>query len=208
MMRASSIFAQASIKPEPQMPIAGASPITLQATSSPIAHLLDGSQRPAHAVPDLRALERRAGRRRAGEELFPRAHHDFAVGADVDERADLLAFVDARREHARHRVGADEAGHDRQQAHLGVGRGLERQLARRIHEQVAHRRRVGREPHVGHVDPEEDVVHAGVADHDDLVDVLRRDTPALRARLLDEVVDGRRGSCARSVTSFASSNCA
>ena len=96
--------------------------------------------------------------------------------------------VDPGREHARHGVRADEAGHDRQQADLRVRRGLERKLARGDDDAVAHRGRIGREPHEGHVDAEEDVVHAGVADHHDLVDVLAGHSGDA-ARVPDEAVD-------------------
>ena len=151
-------------------------------------HRLDSAHRSPHAVPDLRPFECRAGRRRARHEPLLRAHDHLAVGADVDQGAQLVALVDAGREHARHGVGADEAGNDRQKADLCVRRGLQRKLSRRDDDAVAHRGRVRGEPHEGHVDAEEDVVHAGVADHHDLVDVVAG-YAGVRARLPDEAVD-------------------
>ena len=127
---------------------------------------------PPHAVPDLRAFECRTGRRRARHEPLLRAHHHLAVGADVDQGAQLVARVDPGREHAGHGVRTHEARNDRQQAYLRVRRRLQRKLARGDDDAVAHRGRVGGEPHEGHVNAEEDVVHAGVADHHDLVDVV------------------------------------
>ena len=153
------------------------------------ADRLDRAHRAPHAVADLRTFERGAGRRGTRHEPFLRAHDHLAVGADVDQRAQLVALVDPGREHARHGVRTHEARHDRQQADLRVRRGLERKLARGDDDAVAHRRRVGREPHERHVDAEEDVVHAGVADHHDLVDVLARNSRG-PARVLDEAVDG------------------
>ena len=151
-------------------------------------HVFDRAHRAAHAVADLRPFQGRAGGGGAGHEPVLRAHDHLAVGADVHERAQLAALVDAGGEHAGHGVRADEARHDRQQADLRVRRGLQRQLARGDDDAVAHRRRIGREPHVGHVHAEEDVVHARIADHHDLVDVAGGDA-GVRARLLDEAVD-------------------
>ena len=150
--------------------------------------VLDGPDRAAHPVADLRPFEGRSGRGGAGHEPVLRAHDHLAVGADVHEGAQRFALVDPGGEHAGHGVRPDEARHDRQQAHLRVRRGLERQLAGGDDDAVAHRRRIGCEPHVRHVDAEEDVVHARVADHHDLVEVVAGDAGA-GARFLDEVVD-------------------
>ena len=54
------------------------------------AHALDGAGRGALAAGDLRALEGRAGRARAGEQPLAVAEHDLGVGADVDEQRDLV----------------------------------------------------------------------------------------------------------------------
>ena len=136
---------------------------------------------------DLAALERGAGRRRAGPEAVARAQEDLAVGADVHGDADLGALVDARGERHGDRVGADEARDDRQQADARLRRDLQEQLARRQDQRVAHDGGVGREPHVRGVDAEQDVVHARVADDDDLVDPLGEDA-GLPADLLDVLV--------------------
>ena len=152
-------------------------------------HGLHRAHRTPHAVTDLRPLERRASRGGAGHEPIPRPHHDLAVGADVDQSAQLVALVDPCREHARHGVRTDESGDDRQQTHLRVRRGLERKVARGDDHAVAHRRCIRCEPHVRHVDAQEYVVHAGVADHDNLVDVVAGHA-GLGASLPDESVHG------------------
>ena len=150
--------------------------------------LLDSADRAAHAVANLGALERRPGRRRTGHQTIARAHDHLAVGADVDQAAGLGAVVDAGRQHRGHGVGADEAGHDRQQADPRPGQGLEEHVATRRHHGAAHHRRIGREPDVGRIDAEEDVVHAGVADDHHLVHVAKFDT-GLGAGLLGVAVD-------------------
>ena len=60
----------------------------------------------------------------------------------------------------------------RQEADARLGIDLEEELARGQGQRVAHHRGVGREAHVGRVDAQEQVVHAGVADDHDLVDPL------------------------------------
>jgi hypothetical protein len=111
MMPARYISAIASMMPEPQMPVTpcprpprakpgssdqASAPITLKRGSSVArvdAHALDRARRGALAAGDLRALEGRAGRRRAGEQARPVAEHDLGVGADVDEQRASLAAV-------------------------------------------------------------------------------------------------------------------
>ena len=148
---------------------------------------IDGAERAAHAVTDLGALERRAGRRRAGPEPLARAQQHLAVGPDVDGDADLGAVVDARRERDADGIGADEAGDERQQAHARLRRHLQEELARGQGHRVAHHRRVGREADVRGIDAEQDVMHARVADDDDLVDPLGQHA-GVAADLLDVLV--------------------
>ena len=64
---------------------------------------------------------------------------------------------------------------------------LEEELARGQLARVAHHRRIGRQPHVGRIDAEQDVVHARVADHDHLVDPLGEHA-GVRAELLHVLV--------------------
>ena len=74
------------------------------------AHALDRAGRRALAAGDLRALERRAGRARRGEQALAVAEHDLGVGADVDEQRHLVAEVRRLGEHDARGVGADVAG--------------------------------------------------------------------------------------------------
>src|SRR5207245_2006279 len=121
---------------------------------------------------ELRALERRARGRRGRPEAVARAEEHLAVGPDVYRDANLGALVDAGRQGDGDGVGADEARDERQEAHARLGGDLQEELARREDERVTHHGRVGGEPDVGGVDAEEEVVHARVADDDDLVDPL------------------------------------
>ncbi len=59
------------------------------------AHALDRAGRGALAAGNLRALEGRAGRRRAGEQAISIAQHDLGVGADVDEQRQFVAQIGA-----------------------------------------------------------------------------------------------------------------
>ena len=152
-------------------------------------HGLHGTHRAPHAVTNLSSFQRRTSRGGAGHEPIPRPHHDLAVGPDVDQSAQFVAFVDPCREHTRHGVRADESGDNRQQAHLRIGRGLERKIACGDDHAVAHRRCIRCQPHVRHVDAQEYVVHAGIADHDNLVDVVAGHA-GLGASLPDESVHG------------------
>src|SRR5262249_62381865 len=51
---------------------------------------IDGAEGAAHPVTDLRALERRPGRRRAGEKARARPEHHLTVRPDVDGAAGAL----------------------------------------------------------------------------------------------------------------------
>ena len=147
-------------------------------------HAVDGAGGAAHAVTDLSPLERGPGRRGARPEMGRGSEKDFTVRADVDRDPDGLGLVDPRRERHADRVGTDEAGDERQEAHDRVRRDRERHVARGEHERMAHDRRIRREPDVGGIDPEQQMMHAGVADDHGLVDPLREHT-RLAAELAD-----------------------
>ena len=63
------------------------------------AHALDRARRRALAAGNLRALEGRAGRRGAGEQPLAIAEHDLGVGADVDQKRQLVLEMRALGEH-------------------------------------------------------------------------------------------------------------
>ena len=91
--------------PEPQTPVTRvpAKPGSSDQASLPIdadprlerlrvdADPLDRAGRRPLAAADLRALERRAGRARRGEQPLAVAEHDLGVGADVDDEVHLVA---------------------------------------------------------------------------------------------------------------------
>ena len=136
---------------------------------------VDGPQRPAHPVPDLSPFQGRAGGGRARPEVSLRTQQNLAIGADVHGDPDLGTFINPRGEGHGHRVGAHEAGDDREQADPRLGVHLEEEVAGGDHQRVAHDGSVGRQAHVGGVDAEEDVVHAGIADDHHLVDPFGED---------------------------------
>ena len=82
---------------------------------------LDRSGGRAHARRDLRALERRAGRRGCGVGALGRAEHDLGVGADIDHQLWFDGGVCAFVECGRRSVGADMAGDARADMAAGVG---------------------------------------------------------------------------------------
>ena len=85
------------------------------------AHALDGARRGALAATDLRALERRARRARAGEQPLAIAQHDLRVGAHVDEQSQLIAEVGTLRENHARGIRADVSGNTRQHIDARVG---------------------------------------------------------------------------------------
>ena len=89
---------------------------------------LDRAGRGALAAADLGALERRAGRRRRGEQEVAVAEDDLGVRADVDDQLDDLALVRRLGEDHAGRVGPDVAGDARQEVDAGAGMGREVQL--------------------------------------------------------------------------------
>ena len=118
---ARNISATASMMPEPQMPVTPilpvaaakpsssdqrSQPITLKRGSSVVPvdpHPLDRARRRPLAAGDLRALEGRAGRRRAGQQPVAVAEHDLGIGADVDHQRHLVLQHAAPRRAARRR---------------------------------------------------------------------------------------------------------
>ena len=94
-------------------------------------HPFDRAGRGALAAGNLRALERGAGRRRAGEQALAIAEQDFRVGADVGDQGQLVAQVGRFGERDARRVGADMAGDAGQQIDIGAGRDARARIRRR-----------------------------------------------------------------------------
>ncbi len=134
-------------------------------------HALDRAGRGALAVRDLRALEGRAGRAAAALEPRAVAQHDLGVGAHVDQQHQLVALLGRLGQQHADVVGADMAGLQRHAVDVRAGVQLQPQLARLDVERRVRGQREGRRAQVGRVEPQQDVVHHGVAGDHDLVDV-------------------------------------
>ena len=178
------MFAVASAKP-------GSSdqrsqPITLKRGSSVVAvdaHALDRAGRRALAAGNLRALEGRAGRRRAGEQALAVAEHDFGVGADIDDEPQLVAEIGRLGEHDAGRVGADMAGDAGQRIDEGAGRDVEAEIARPRLVGAVDRQREGRAAELGRIEAEDEMMHDRIADQRRFEDLAARDAglrPPLR----------------------------
>ena len=166
------------------MPFGLPPPMTLELPVFQL-HMVDRARCAAHAAADLRALERRACRRGARRHSAVRGEHHLAVRADVHHQRRLLRVIQPRRQHAAHRVAADVAGdvrHGQQQrirADGQNGRSLLRLRPRQNRRKRDLRQIFGR-------DAEEELLHAGVADHGDHADALRRNA-RLGAHAPDEI---------------------
>ena len=137
-------------------------------------HPLDRARRGALAAGDLRALEGRAGRRGAGEQPLAIAEHDLGVGADVDEKRELVPEVRAFGEHDARRIGADMAGDAGQRIDEGAGRDVEAEFARARFVSRVDGQREGRAAELGRIEAENEMVHDRIADHRHFDDVAAR----------------------------------
>ncbi len=120
--------------------------------------------------------------------MLARPEQHLSVGADVDGDADVRRVVHARGQGHGDRVGADEAGDDGQEAHAGLRGDPQEELAGAERQRMAHDGRIRGQPDVRRIDPQQHVVHAGVADDDDLVDPLGQHA-RIPADLLDVLVE-------------------
>ena len=139
------------------------------------AHALDRAGRGALAVRDLRAFEGRPGRARAAQHPAPVAQDDLGIGADVDDQHELVAGVRGLGQLHGDVVGADVAGDAGQHVHTRRRVQAQTQLARLEVDRLAHRQRERRAAELHGADPEQQVVHDGVADEHDIDDVVERD---------------------------------
>ena len=179
--------------PEPQIPVtpmrgvASAKPGSSDHRSQPITlkrgsrvaridpHPLDRARRGALAAADLRALERRPGRRRGGEQALAVAEHDLGIGADVDDQRHLVGEVRRLGQDHAGGVGADMAGDAGQHVDPGVGmHASEVELARPERHRLVGGERERRAAELGRIDAEQQVMHDRIADEGQLQDVARR----------------------------------
>ena len=159
------------------------------------AHAFDRARRRALAAGDLSALEGRAGRRGAGEQPLAGAEHDLGVGADVDEKGQLVLEVRTLRQHDPGGVRADMAGDAGQGVGEGPGRDFKAELARPRLIGAVDGQREGRAAELGRIEAENEVVHDRIADQCHLQDFAARDARLARS-LADEIVHGL-AHCAR-----------
>ncbi len=159
---------------------------------------LDRAVGPGHPVPDAAALERRAGRAGRRQDPVPVRHDDLAVGADVheQERAAPLHGLDG--DQVRGRVRADMGRDQRPARDAGLRVHEHAQLvgAARDHRRgglavpprrLGHRA-VRQPPDRPDVQPEGEVAHRGVADHQHVDEPPAVDAQ-LRAESLQLVVE-------------------
>ena len=151
------------------------------------AHALDRARRRALAAGDLRALERRTGRRRAGEQPLAIAEHDLGVGADVDQKGQFVLEVRALGEHDAGRVGADMAGDAGQRIDEGAGRNVEAKFARARLVSRVERERERRPAEFGRVEAKHEMMHDRVADQRHFQDFAACD-PGLARGFADQRV--------------------
>ena len=143
---------------------------------------------------DLRALEGRAGRARAGQQAVAVAEHDLRVRADVDEQRSCRRWSGRLgQDHARG-VGADVARDARQDVYPRVGFDVQVELGRRASPPRRWPARRARR-RARRIDAEQQVMHDRVADDRELEDVVRVDArpPAELRRRARRRTRGPRG---------------
>src|SRR5439155_23152830 len=143
--------------------------------------------RGAHPAPNLRGLESRACRSRAGYGPRGRAEHDLRVGAHVYEEAHTAVERETGRDDAGHDVRADVGAERREEDRRRAWMDVDAELGGRRLRQAAGRDRERRHRQWLRVDPERELDHGYVSRHDDLVDGGRLD-----AALLADLVHQRR----------------
>ena len=128
------------------------------------ADAIDGPRGRPHAMPDLRPLEGRTGRRRGRQDPVARAEGHFAVRPDVHGQPDLVRLVEPGRHDHRQRVGPHIGADEGQEVDPGVGK-PDPQVGGPHLERIARHRHVGAGDDGGGGDPEGQVMHQGVAHH-------------------------------------------
>ena len=194
--------------PEPQMPV---TPVAATAASKPgssdhrsraddlearlerdgiDAHALDRAGRGALAATDLRALEGRAGRARAGEQAVAVAEHDLGVGADIDQQREFVAAGRAARPASCPRYRRRH-GRRCRAAHRRARSGCSCRSSSRPGGSSAAvgRQRERRAAELDRIDAEQQVMHDRIADERRLRGYRLRATPASRATSRGQVVE-------------------
>ena len=175
MRPTSSAAATASMRPEPQIPWGALSPITWNRRSPFSTHTR--SMAPTAPRMPWRICAPSSAGPAGAEHAIRRSRVPMTTSPLVPMSTTARtcdALVEACGEGGADRIGADEAGDDRQEAHARLGIDLEAKGPRRQHEGVPDDGGVGGQTHVRRVDAEKHVVHACVADDGGLVDPLRK----------------------------------
>ena len=122
----------------------------------------------------LRALEGWPGRGRGGQQLLAIAQHDLTVGADVDQQGDVIAVMGLLGDDGGYVVGADVAGFDRRHMDVRTGGHAQAQITGLDIQRVLDGRGKRSATQLHRVDTQKNVMHDGVAHHDHLHNIARR----------------------------------
>ena len=123
------------------------------------AHALDRPRRRPLSAGDLRALERRAGRARRGQQALAVAEHDLGVRADVDDEVHLVAEVRSLGEDDARGVGTDVARDAGQDVRPRAAVHGEAEVASGQPHRLVDGQRERRPAERRRIDPEQEVVH-------------------------------------------------
>ncbi|MFM1941153.1 MAG: hypothetical protein RI897_135 [Verrucomicrobiota bacterium] len=148
----------------------------------------DGAGGGAHAVGDAGAFESGAGGGARADELVAVTGDDFPVGAEVDEGLDGVLLMEAGDVEAGEDITADEAAEAGEEADLGCGGQGPVQVGWGELKQAEIGGFEGGVGERGGVDSAEEVVHRGVSDDEDVVEVGEL-AGVVGEERLDELVD-------------------
>ena len=124
----------------------------------------DGACDGAHAHANRSGLERGPGGGGGADDAVAIADGDLAVGAEVDERGEIVAKRDARSDNAGENVGADKAADAAREADDAIGGQVPAEIAWGEALLAEMRRLEGHVRERLDVEPAKQVVHDGVAD--------------------------------------------
>jgi len=136
------------------------------------AYAFDRPGRRPHAELYVRSLQSRPRGARRRQKALPVAEHQLAVGAYVDDQQDLVLLVGLLDDDHGHIVGADESRLHRK--HVQTAAGVERQAygGGEGVDGTLRGRGEGCDAERAGVEPQEEVMHGGVAHHDAVEDVV------------------------------------
>ena len=157
--------ATASITPEPHRPtgLPVADHVDLDAAVFD-RNALDRAFRRPHAAGDVAAFERRPRRAGGGHDVAAVDQRNLGIGADIHDQVVVAAApMLLRGEQRGDVVAADEAADIRRQMDIGAGADRQIELARLDVHGVAHGGDERRAAELAHRQPEQQVMHGGIA---------------------------------------------